>query len=435
MKIISAIKHGLAGSLALVALLSAHSAASFEDLVVKKGTFDTDVVVTADKLLVEANIAGDLIAAAGEVDVNSVVDGDAFVTGGNVEVTRTIRGGLTVMGGSTVVKASVNDGLALFAGKAKTYGKVRGDVLAMGGLLEFDSDIQGDLRAFGGKIVIRKNVAGKVLTTSGMLRIQDGATITGKATIGAGTAYIGGHITGDVRIGAREVIITGRIDGNARIAAKTIKVLPSARIGGDLIYHSPEKIQLSDQAEIGGDVTFMQSEGMSEWEGGVFALAGATHVILIISLVLLASVFVLALPKLFPALDRQTRGRNWLCVLLGLGVLIGGPVLILLLFMSAVGIPIAILLIAVMFVMVITGQFGSAYVLGRRVISWMRYDATRKPLHRVGATALGLSVLWLLAVVPVLGVIVIVLATARGVGALVFEVVELRARFGQPVSS
>jgi len=434
MKIISAIKHGLAGSLALIALLSAHSAAS-DDLVVKKGAFDSDVVVTADKLLVEATIAGDLIAAAGEVDVNSVIDGDAFVTGGTIEVTRTIRGGLTIMGGNIDVKASVNDGLSLFAGQAHASGKVRGDVLAMGGLLDFDGDIQGDLRGFGGKIVIRKNVTGKVLTTSGVLRIQDGATITGKATIGAGTAYIGGHITGDVRVGAREVIITGRIDGNVRIAAKTIKVLPSARIGGDLIYHSPDEIQLSDQAEIGGDVTFMQSEGMSEREGGMFALAGATHIILIIGLVLLASAFVLVLPKLFPALDRQTRGRNWLCVLMGLGVLIGGPVLIFLLFLSAIGIPIAILLIAVMFVMIITGQFGSAYVLGRRVISMTRHDATRKPLHRVGATALGLSVLWLLAVVPVLGVIVIVLATARGVGALVFEVVELRTRFGQPVSS
>ena len=432
MKIISAIKTSLFGSILAIGLLSAHSAAAFEETTVKNGNFDSDLIVSADKLLIEADIAADLIAAGGEIDVKSRIKGDALVIGGTVSIDDKIEGELVSMGGRIAVKADVSDSISLFAGKAKISGNIAGDALAIGGKLDFPGDVAGSLRATSGKLILRGRIGGNVLASAGVFEIEDTATISGKATLGAGTIHIAGHILGDLRVGAGEVVISGRIDGDAKIAARTIRILPSARIAGDLIYHSPEAIQLSDQAEIGGDVTFMQSEGMMDREGGMFALAGATHLVLIIGLILLASAFVLAIPKLFPALDRQSRGRNLSCVGLGFAVLVGAPILIFLLFISAVGIPIAVLLVAVYFLMVITGQFGSSYVLGRRLISWTKHDATRKPLYRIGATALGLSILWLLAVVPILGVIVIALATARGVGALVFEVVELRTRLGQP---
>ncbi|MBT4019214.1 MAG: hypothetical protein HOE62_14775 [Alphaproteobacteria bacterium] len=432
MKIVSAVKHSLVGTVVTIGLLSAHTAAGFEVTTVKKGNFDSDLIISADKLLIEAEIASDLIAAGGEIEVNSNIKGDVLVVGGRIDVTKTIQGGLMAMAGNLSMEADVLDAVSIFAGKAKVSGDIKGDALAIGGKLDFTGDVDGDLRAAAGKLTLHQRINGNVLASAGVLTIGDSATITGKTTLGAGTVRISGHIIGDLRVGAREVIISGRIDGDAKIAANSIRILPSARIAGDLIYHSPEVIQLSDQAEIGGDVTFMQSEGMMDREGGMFAMAGATHIVLVIGLIILASAFVLTIPKLFPALDRQSRGRNWACVGLGLAVLVGGPLLISLLVFSAIGLPLGILLIAVYFLMVITGQFGSSYVLGRRMISWAKHDATRKPLYRIGATALGLSVLWLLAVVPILGAVVIALATARGVGALVFEIVELRTRLGQP---
>jgi cytoskeletal protein CcmA (bactofilin family) len=432
MKFANAIKFGLTGTVAALTLMSGQAAMGFEEFTLHKGTYNSDLIVSADKLAIEADIATDLIAAGGEVRVKARVGGDALVVGGRVDFSRQVEGGLMLMGGDANLEADVQESVSLFAGKADTKGNIKGDVLAIGGKLVFEGDINGDLSAAAGKLDLRKQIGGNVLATAGLLTIADGASVGGKATIGAGKVRINGHIVGDLRVGASEVIITGRIDGNAKIAARTIRILPSARIAGNLVYHSPQKIQLSDQAEIGGDVTFMQSEGMSEREGGLFALAGATHIILVIGLALLATVFVFAVPKLFPALDRQSRGRNLTCVGLGLAVLVGIPLLISVLFVSAIGVPLAILLIAAYFVTVITGQFGSSYVLGRRVLSFLRHDSTRKPLHRVGATVLGLALLWVLALVPVLGGIVIVLATARGVGALVFEIVELRARLGQP---
>jgi cytoskeletal protein CcmA (bactofilin family) len=432
MKIISAVKHSLFGTLVAIGLLSAPTAVSSEEMTVRKGNIVSDLIVSADKLLIEAEIASDLIAAGGEVEVNSNIKGDALIIGGRLDVTKTIQGGLMAMAGNLAMEANVQDAVSIFAGKATVSGDIKGDALAIGGKLIFAGDVDGDLRAAAGKLILRDRINGNVLASAGILTIEDSATITGKATLGAGTIRIEGHIIGDLRVGAGEVVISGRIDGNAKIAARSIKILPSARIAGDLIYHSPKAIQLSDQAEIGGDVTFMQSEGMMDREGGMFAMAGATHIVLVVGLIILASAFVLMIPKLFPALDRQSRGRNWSCVGLGLAVLIGGPLLISLLMVSAIGLPLGILLTAVYFLMVITGQFGSSYVLGRRMISWTKHDATRKPLYRIGATALGLSILWLLAVVPILGVIIIALATARGVGALVFELFELRTRLGQP---
>ena len=436
MNMINTIKHSLVGFLAVLAtftMIASPGAQESEEQEVHKGQHKSDLIVSGDHLLIEAEIESDLIAAGAKVNVQSDIKGDVLIVGGNIDIGETIKGGLMLMGGNAYLTGEIGNDVSVFAGRSIFKGTIRDDALAIGGRLDFDGDVHGDVRALAGKINLRKHIDGDVLGSAGIFRIEDSATITGKATIGGGKIRVGGHVVGDLRIGGGDVVIAGRIDGDVKIAARTIKVLPSARIKGNLTYHSPSAIQLSDQAEVGGDITYNQSDDMTDTEGGMFAAAGASHIILVIGLVLLATAFVLAIPKLFPALDRQSRGRNLTCVGVGLAVLIGGPVLISLLFVSAIGIPLGILLIAVYFLMVITGQFGSSYVLGRRLITWSRHDATKRPLHRVGATALGLCILWLLAVIPVLGVIVVILATARGVGALVFECLELRARLGQPV--
>ena len=178
--------------------------------------------------------------------------------------------------------------------------------------------------------------------------------------IGAGTLYVGGRVDGDLRASARKIVIAGIVEGDVQLAADTITVSPSARIGGDLVYRSPKAIEISDDAQIGGDVTFIQSEEMHRRLGGIHAIAGAAHLILILGLILVAAGFVLVAPALFPALDERMKAKRWKAVGLGLVVLLAGPVVVALLIATWIGLPLALLLAGLYVLAVTIGFFGAA---------------------------------------------------------------------------
>jgi len=77
---------------------------------------------------------------------------------------------------------------------------------------------------------------------------------------------------------------------------------------------------------------------------------------------------------------------------------------------------------------VIIGFFGAAYAVGRRVFGFFKRDLGATPWKRLGATACGLLVLGLIALAPVLGALAVILATALGVGTLLFGGLDLRRR-------
>lgn len=416
----------LVANMSAVIGISAASATDDEERrVVKRGDFADDLLVKGDEVSVEGRLARDLFVAGGEVNVDGSVSGDVFAAGGRLTLGKAVRGSLLAAGGRIDVGGEVGAGIVLAGGRLDLEAAVDGDVFAAAGQFDLRGTLNGDLRAGGGEITVHDVVDGDLLIGGGRVELRDRAHIKGKAIIGAGAAHLGGRIDGSLRAGARSVVLAGTVAGNVHLSADTIRVLPSARIGGDLVYHSPEAIEL-DEGQVGGDITFVQSEEMHKRFGGIHAAAGAAHLVFILGLILVAACLVLVAPALFPALDARMQAKRWKALGLGVAVLLAAPALVVLLMATGVGLPLALLLAGCYLLVATLGFFGAAYGIGRRLFTWLKRDLGATPWKRVGATACGLLVFGLVALVPVAGVLVVLLATAFGVGALLFGGLDLR---------
>jgi hypothetical protein len=109
------------------------------------------------------------------------------------------------------------------------------------------------------------------------------------------------------------------------------------------------------------------------------------------------------------------------CLLIGFAALVCIPVAVLILFVTLIGIPLAVLTLALYLALLplayVMGGIGIGdYVLGR----FRTTDAARAG-WRVGAAALAVLVLALLARVPILGVVAAFVVLVAGVGALAIQ--------------
>ena len=222
-------------------------------------------------------------------------------------------------------------------------------------------------------------------------------------------------------------MIGGEILGNVHIDALEIEILPTARIRGNVTYRSPQKAAIHSDAVIGGDITFIQSEEPTHAIGFAMAAAGSVVLIMLIAFIVLGAAQVLVLPKI--SFNSATLGvvEPWKALGLGFAILVAAPFGIAILMSTVIGIPLGIVLVAVYLVIVAFGLVVSALAIGRRGLKFFGRNWDDRTWGRVGVVAIGMLVIAVLAMIPFLGVLVVVLALSLGIGALVVQLARGRA--------
>ena len=124
---------------------------------------------------------------------------------------------------------------------------VQGDLIATGGTVRVDGRVDGDLVASGGRVI----VAG---------------TVTGDLLAAAGTTTISGAVQGDARIatGQAQVEGQGRVGEDLLVAAGQATLAPDAQVGGDLIFATG---RMRMDGAVAGSV--LGSTGSSTGDGSV----------------------------------------------------------------------------------------------------------------------------------------------------------------------
>jgi cytoskeletal protein CcmA (bactofilin family) len=320
----------------------------------------------------------------------------------------------------TVVSPLAGDVLAA-GGTVSITGAISGDVMAAGGTVRIDKPVAGDVRAFGGEVTVDAPVAGDLILAGGTVTASSSATDT---RIAGGTVRLTGA-SGPVIIYGADITLSGEFTGDVTIeASDRITIADGTHIRGALRYNGPQQITIPAGVRVDGGTSYIGSSSFlpSSEEAQTFAVAGAT----ILFIVHLAAVLILAglLAGLFPlftervvtkTLTERSPGRFVLLALLGFGIFVATPVLILILVLSFVGIGVALLLAAIyaLFVLlayVYAGILAGA-ALGQRLMK--RYVVTWKE------AVLGMLVLYLIGTIPVIGMLVkFVLMMAAG-GAIV----------------
>ena len=393
-----------------------------DEEVVKTGFFTEDLFVRGERVSVRAEVDGDIVAMGGDVDVRSGTTGDVIAMGGDVSIDGQVGGEILSAGGKVEIDGTVNGGTVAIGGRVDIDGRITGPVLAVGGRVSTNGTIDRDLKILGGRVLHSAVVNGDLLIAAGDAKLSETSVVMGKAWVTGGRAAIRGMVAGNLRVAARKVVIAGEVTGDVFADGVEIVVLPTAVIRGNFNYNSPNEANIHADAKIDGDVAFHRTEAPRHVAGFAFAAVGFVSLMGVGGVILLGTILLLVCPNASIAAARNVGGRPWAALGLGFAILVAVPVLIVILTVSVIGIPLAIFLIGLYVLIKMTGLLVLSTAVGMGIMRLFGKSCGDTFWPKLGVLVLGVLTVFIVALIPIVGMIALLFAWVIGTGALGIKV-------------
>jgi len=334
----------------------------------------------------------------GEVVIKrGVVDDDLYLAGAQVDLYATVNGDAVIAGGQLNIEADI-----------------KADVIAAGGSISLRGSIADDARLAGGDIRIAGQVGDDLVAAGGRIHISPLASIGGRAWLSGGELRIDGHVVEELRASGGRVVISGKVNGNVDLWADEILIEDTAVIGGKLHYRSAHPASIASGARIDGEVIHTPVEAHLK---PVIASVIFVMLILLFSIIITAVVLYLLLPEFSLLVSQSLREQPWMSLAIGLAIFAGAPVLMIILFSTAIGAWLALLLLAMYLVLLPAGYFVGAMFVGNAGLDMLHKTEVSKALRAI-ALASAIFALAVINLVPLLGSLINWLVLLAGVGAM-----------------
>ena len=326
-------------------------------------------------------IENDLYVAAFEADITADVDGDISLAAANATLDSNVGGSVHVLAGTATIRGQIDGTLYVVGGIARLEGTVRGNVVVTGGRLELQDNayVGGDLTVFGAQAEIDGSINGK-LYGSTLLYQQDGA-----------------------------------VSGNVELQADRITLGETATIGDDFNYQSQTDADIHVNTSIGGTT---QRTNETPWSGvGDGALAPFGQMLRLVWSLVAGGLLIALAPRVFYRAADHAAGVMGAGIwgILGLVII---PLLAVLALISVFLLPVGLLMLVLYPVALYLTQIVVGITIGRSILPRSWRDGSRGFL--LFALVIGTIIIGFLrmAPVPFLNVIVVVLVTVWGFGAI-----------------
>jgi hypothetical protein len=261
-----------------------------------------------------------------------------------------------------------------------------------------------------------------VVITGGAV-VPPGQT-AGDVVVVDGTVTIAGHATGDVVSVSGPVRVSGRVDGDLITVSDRAILAPSARVGGDLRFGDEPPV-LARGARVGGEVS---NEDWADAANGWGWVSGfAWWLAVSVSTLIVGLLLVWLAPGALSAGERAVREHVGATVGWGVAIAIGVPLLAVLALVTLVGIPFGLALLLASIPVLLVAYTTGAWIVGRRLLR----SRSARPW---AALLAGWGLLRVLALIPVAGALVGLIATVVGLGALAVALWQAR-RPATPVAT
>lgn len=255
---------------------------------------------------------------------------------------------------------------------------------------------------------------------TGQLLVEGDRTVD-TAVIFNGSATIEGTVREDVFVLNGDTEISGTVNGDVVVFNGSVTVRSGAEIGGDLVTRSTPQVE--DGATIRGSRSNVLTKFDFDMAGtaGHFAWwLGYTVSVLILGLLLLAFA-----PQLDEGVVEAIRARLGSSIGWGIALFFLLPIASVILLVTVVGIPLGLFVLSALALIYTVGYTVATHGVGRLVM---------RTSSRFVAFLVGLGILRALALIPVVGGLLWLLATAWGLGLLAVAIGAGRAPRTVPVT-
>ncbi|MHB0997713.1 MAG: bactofilin family protein [Armatimonadota bacterium] len=330
------------------------------------------------------NVTDDIAAFGQNISVDGTITGDLMAFGSNITVPGTVSEDLTAAGGMVTIAGSVGDDLRVAGGQVQISGPVRDNAALAGGTVNLESS---------GRV-------GKDLM------------------VAAGNANINGVVTRNLSAASGNININGRIGGSARIHSDNIIIGQNAVITGDLVYTGSKRPQVAQGARIGGEIREVKARVVETRKepaspfGLILFWLGRLLAMYLVGVLLIALA-----PRIVASTADRVIASPWISLLIGFIALIVVPALIAFIFITIIGIPLALILSAMYFIMLYISRIFVGVAVGR----WITGRLGKPQMSQYLNLLIGLVILAIISAIPFLGGLISFVVLLLGLGALLYQ--------------
>lgn len=338
-----------------------------------------------------------------------------------------VTGGSLFRAGDSVVIDEPVDGDVYCAGQNVTIKSVvSGDVICASQNMSIEGEVLGNVRVVGQHITMSAPVGRNVTVLGQSIVLTQEGAIAGEL-LGAGQTFlVNGIVGGWMRVAGQSVSLNGQVDGDVSVSAESFDVGSEAAIGGALTYQATKQITPPKTARISGPVKFTPVEenqkaprkrAMVSWPGS--AVGG---ILVYLAIGLLVVIFA---KKLFPSVTGAMRTKPLATLLLGVAGVVGIPFVLLILTITIIGIPVAVLGGMLYIIIVLVATLFTTIVVGQWILEALAPKLKGNLVYQV---LIGVPVTLLTLKMPFLGMILRPFALFWGVGGIMSALLAKRKK-------
>lgn len=296
--------------------------------------------------------------------------GNIYTSSRNIQINGNIEGSLYCAASSVLV---IN-------------GRVSGDVVCLASKVIINGEIGQDLRIAGSDISLKGKVNGDASIAS-----LDKVNLAPESTISK-----------DLQIYGSSTEISGEIGNNAYISSHNLKAGNMVKIGGDLSYSSVDEINFAN-GQVKGKINYNQVQNNDN--------AALSVIMIMLMLLVLSMIIVLVVPGRVHRSSEIAKGNFITVILAGVATVFLVPIVAILLTLSVIGIPVAIVMgFAYVIILIMSAPF-FVYLLGSILLSGVK----NIPLRMLGGVVFFVA----LCMIPFVNVVAILSSLFIGTGIVI----------------
>jgi hypothetical protein len=362
------------------------------------------IVENGNTVVIDHPVSDDIYLAGGTLTVNAPVHGDIVAAGGTIYINDTVIGEVLVAGANVTVNGYVSGKVRCIAGTLRIAQHIDGDLVIAGGTLslEHHATVSGSLLATGGSLVLNGIVRRDIRAACASLRLYDS---------------VGGNI--DCR--AADIEINAPVGGTSTlVATNQLDIGTGAAFDGDVHYWAPETADFGSalkSAKATRDDSLRPPAKHWYFLGAVTIWSAFWYLGIAFVEVLLVQFL---LGPLLRKAGNSVSARAWRSLATGFLWIFGVPVGIVLLCFTAIGLPIAAVVLLGYIAVWILGPG----LVGTVMASWLNSRGNREwSLWPLVLAGFGCSVLLrLLFSVPFVGWIAAAFVTCLAFGSILVNI-------------
>ena len=332
-----------------------------------------------------------------------------------------INSSLLVAGKSLVVDGIVHGDVYCAGQNVVISGLVDGDVLCAGQTIRITGVVTGNTRMLGQTIDISGTVRRNVSIVSQTATLAREGSVNGEILFAGQTTALSGLVRRAVSGAGQTAMLNGTVNGDVWFAGQSIVLGDKAVIAGNFTYTSPTQIQVPKTASISGTVTYTQVEKAKFKKNEAVVSAarrGARFGGIFFSIlwnIIVAALAVYFLPKVVAKIFEQMKQKPWKVGLRGFLLLIVVPVVGVMLLITIIGIPFAIVLFMLYGLAISFSRIFPALLVGESLV---KRFLPKKKESRWWPVVIGVSVSWLVFNIPIIGGFLSFAAVCWGLGGM-----------------